>query len=217
MKNLRVVVADEQAIFRAGLTILINAQPDMHVVGEAPTAQDAIAQVETLQPDVVLMEASLAQGSGVQATTYLSRACPATRVIVLTAYAEGEHMRQILRAGAAGYLLKGVTVDALIHAVRVVVTGGLYLDPMVANHVVQHYLSPGPPADVVEPESLSERETVVLRLLAWGHNHKEIAVQLGLSTKTVETYKARLMRQLRLLNRVDIVRYAVQQGWMSGL
>lgn len=132
----------------------------------------------------------------------------------MTAYEEEEHVRHILQTGAAGYLLKRVAADELIHAIRMVAAGGLYLDPTVVSHMVHHYLYPVLPADAVETGSLSTRETAVLRLLAWGHTNKEIAAQLGLSTKTVETYKARLMHKLHLHNRFDIVRYAVQQGWM---
>jgi DNA-binding NarL/FixJ family response regulator len=214
MKPLRIVVADNHAVWCAGLTLLLNTQPGMAVVGEAHTAPDAIAQVEALQPDMLLMDVTMPGGCGASATAHLTRACPHTRVLVLTAYEEGEHVRHMRQAGAAGYVLKRAAVDDLVQAIRTVMAGGMYLDPAVVGSVVRAHLSLPPPAEAMESKSLSARESDVLRLRAWGHGNKEIAAQLGVSTKTVETYKARLMDKLHLYSRVDLVRYAVQQGWL---
>ncbi|HEY7491322.1 MAG TPA: response regulator transcription factor [Candidatus Tectomicrobia bacterium] len=216
MKKLRIFLADDHAVFRQGLTMLINAQPDMEVVGEARDGQEVIQQAPPLQPDVVVMDVSMPTVDGAQATEHLKQACPATKVLALTAYEEGKRVRQLLKAGVSGYLLKRVAADELTHAIRTVAAGGIYLDPTVAGKVVEGYLQKSVPLDDdVESSTLSGRESDVMRLLAWAYSNKEIAAHLGLSVKTVETYKARLMEKLRLQSRVDIVRYAVRHGWLQ--
>jgi DNA-binding NarL/FixJ family response regulator len=215
MKKLRLFIVDDHAVFRAGLRMLIHAQPDMEVVGEAGDGQEALQRVQDLLPDVVIMDVAMLHVDGAQATERLAHLCPTARVLALTAYEEVSRVRQLLQAGAAGYLLKRVAADELTHAIRIVATGGTYLDPTIAASVVDGYLRPPPsPADVLA-SPLSTRESEVLRLLAWGHSNKEIAVHLSVSVKTVETYKTRLMDKLHLRSRVDLVRYAVQQGWLQ--
>jgi DNA-binding NarL/FixJ family response regulator len=216
MKKLRIFLADDHAIFRQGLTMLINAQPDMEVVGEACDGQGVIQQVPPLQPDVVVMDVSMPAVDGAQATEHLKRTCPATKVLALTAYEEGKRVRQLLQAGACGYLLKRVAADELTHAIRTVAGGGTYLDPTIAGKVVEGYLQKAIlPDEDTASSCLSGREADVMRLLAWAYSNKEIAAHLGLSVKTVETYKTRLMEKLRLQSRVDIVRYAVRHGWLQ--
>jgi DNA-binding NarL/FixJ family response regulator len=216
MKKLRIFLADDHAVFRQGLTMLINAQPDMEVVGEACDGQEVIQQAPSLQPDVVVMDVSMPTVDGAQATEHLKHACPATKVLVLTAYEEGKRVRQLLQAGAAGYLLKRVAADELTYAIRTVAEGGTYLDPAIAGKVVEVYLQKSiAPDEDTASSCLSGREADVMRLLAWAYSNKEIAAHLGLSVKTVETYKTRLMEKLRLQSRVDIVRYAVRHGWLQ--
>jgi DNA-binding NarL/FixJ family response regulator len=216
MKKLRIFLADDHAVFRQGLTMLINAQPDMEVVGEARDGQEVIQQAPPLQPDVVIMDVSMPTVDGAQATECLKRLCPVTKILALTAYEEGQRVRQLLQAGVSGYLLKRVAADELTHAIRTVAEGGMYLDPIIASKVVEGYLHKSvPPDDDTASSCLSMREAEVLRLIAWAYSNKEIAAHLGLSVKTVETYKARLMEKLRLQSRVDIVRYAVRHGWLQ--
>jgi len=216
MKKLRIFLADDHTVFRQGLTMLINAQPDMGVVGEACNGQEVIQQVPLLQPDVVVMDVSMPVVDGAQATEHLKNLCPTAKVLALTAYEEGKYVRQLLQAGVSGYLLKHVAADELTHAIRMVAGGGMYLDPTIAGKVVEGYLHKSVlPDKSTESRSLSAREADVLRLLAWAYSNKEIAARLGVSVKTVETYKARLMEKLRLRSRVDIVRYAVQHGWLQ--
>jgi DNA-binding NarL/FixJ family response regulator len=216
MKKLRIFLADDHAVFRQGLTMLINAQPDMEVVGEACDGQEVIQQAPPLQPDVVVMDVSMPGVDGAQATEHLKHRCPATKVLALTAYEEGKHVRQLLQAGASGYLLKRVAADELTHAIRTVAEGGTYLDPAIAGKVVEGYLQKSRvPDEDTASSCLSGREADVMRLLAWAYSNKEIAAHLGLSVKTVETYKTRLMEKLRLQSRVDIVRYAVRHGWLQ--
>ena len=216
MKKLRIFLADDHTIFRQGLTMLINAQPDMEVVGEARDGQEVMQQAPPLRPDVLVMDVSMPTVDGAQATERLKDVCPSIKVLALTAYEEGKYVRQLLRAGVAGYLLKRVAADELTHAIRMVAGGGMYLDPSIAGKVVEGYLQKAvPPNDDPETSSLSGREAEVLRLIAWAYSNKEIAAHLGLSVKTVETYKVRLMEKLRLQSRVDIVRYAVRHGWLQ--
>lgn len=215
MKKLRIVIADDHPVFREGLTLLINAQPDMEVVGVAGNGQEVIGKADHLQPDVVLMDVSMPVVDGIQATERLKQVCPTAHILVLTVYEDVGHVRQLLTAGAAGYLLKRVASAELTYAIRQVKAGGMYLDPAVAGKVVRSALSKSTPPVPVRAGSLSERETEVLRLIAWGYSHKEIAGHLDLSVKTVETYKTRLMAKLHLRSRVDIVRHAVQQGWLQ--
>jgi DNA-binding NarL/FixJ family response regulator len=216
MKKLRIFLADDHAVFRQGLAMLINAQPDMKVVGEAHDGQEVIQQVPPLQPDVVIMDVSMPTVDGAQATEHLKHACPTAKILALTAYEEGKRVRQLLQAGVSGYLLKRVAADELTHAIRTVAAGGMYLDSSIAGKVVEGYLHKSVPQDDdTEFSSLSVREADVLRLIAWGYSNKEIAAHRGLSVKTVETYKARLMEKLHLRSRVDIVRYAVRHGWLQ--
>jgi DNA-binding NarL/FixJ family response regulator len=217
MKKLRIVLADDHAVFRQGLTLLINAEPDMEVIGEAGNGQEVIDKVQHLRPDVVLMDISMPGLDGCQATERLKQVYPQTKILILTVYEDVGHIRQLLSAGAAGYLLKRVASAELAHAIRRVQAGGLYLDPAVASKVVGSALRKSTPLVALGLNSLSEREAEVLRLIAWGYSNKEIAAQLGLSVKTVETYKTRLMEKLHLRSRVDLVRYAVRQGWLQDM
>jgi DNA-binding NarL/FixJ family response regulator len=215
MKKLRIFIADDHAVLRQGLTRLINDQPDMEVVGMAGDGQEAIQQVKDLQPDIVIMDVSMPVVDGIHATARLKHECPTMKIFVLTVHEDIGYVRQLLTAGASGYLLKRVAADELTQAIRQVVAGGTYIDPTVAGKVVAGYLRKSLPPEAMGASSLSERETEVLRLIAWGYSNKEIASRLCLSVKTVETYKTRLIKKLHLRSRVDIVRYAVQQGWLQ--
>jgi DNA-binding NarL/FixJ family response regulator len=211
--RLRILVADDYAVVREGLKALAAAQPDMEIVGEAGDGLNAVALTEQLRPDVVVIGVSLAQLGGPQATVHIKRACPATRVVAFTVHQDKSHLRQMLEAGASGYVLKTAAADEIVRAIRRVAEGGTYVDPSIAERLVTSFVRrpAGPPAIT----SLSEREAEVLRLIALGHSNKEISALLDLSVKTVETYKQRLMEKLELSSRVDIVRYALQRGWLS--
>lgn len=215
INKLRIFLVDDQAVFRAGLKMFIHAQSDMEVVGEAGNGQEALQQVQETLPDVVIVDVAILYVDGAQILVHLAQRCPTVKVLVLTAHEEVNHVRQWLQAGAAGYLLKGLTADELIRAIRIVAAGGIYLDPAIAGSVVDGSLRPSASSTDVLPTPLSPRESEVLRLLAWGHSNKAIAAHLSVSIKTVETYKTRLMDKLHLRSRVDIVRYAVQHGWLQ--
>jgi DNA-binding NarL/FixJ family response regulator len=215
MSKLRIFLADDHAVVREGLKSLVNAQPDMEVVGEAGDGRTAWRQAQELQPDVVLMDVSMPELNGARATERLKQACPAVKVLALTVHENKVYLRQLLQAGASGYVLKRAASEELIHAIRTVAQGNVYLDPALAGKVVDLFMRHQSSSDAPQFSNLSDRETEVLRQIAWGHSNKEIAAQLDISVKTVETYKARLMEKLDLHSRTDIVRYALHQGWLQ--
>jgi DNA-binding NarL/FixJ family response regulator len=214
--KLRIVLADDHNVVRAGLRALIDAQPDMEVVGEAADGEAACRQATDLGPDVVVMDVSMPALGGAPATDRIRRDRPEVRVLALTVHEDRSYLQQLLQAGASGYLLKRAAADDLIHAIRTVARGGTYLDPGLTGKVlgglVGRSAQPGaPPGD-----ALSDREEEVLRLIARGHTNREIAAQLDVSIKTVETHKARAMEKLGLDSRAAIVAYAIRWGWLSG-
>jgi DNA-binding NarL/FixJ family response regulator len=215
MDKVRVVLADDHAIIRDGLKLLVDAQPDMTVVGEAGDGRSAVAQAQELAPDVIVMDISMPQLNGVEATAHLAATAPTVKVLVLSVHEESTYVRRLFAAGARGYLLKRSAGHVLLQAVRTVAAGEIYLDPLLTGTVITGLLKPAARAADLPLGELSERETEVLRLLARGYVSKEIADQLGVNSKTVDTYKARAMEKLGLKSRAAIVRYALQQGWLQ--
>lgn len=214
MTERRVFLVDDHAVVREGLKALINAHAGMVVVGEAADGLSACEQVPGLRPDVVVMDVSMPGLTGSQATARLRQECPTVRVLALTVHEDKGYIRQLLTSGAAGYVLKRTAPEELIHAIRVVAEGGVYLDPSIASKVVGGFVRQ--PANVAPlGGELSEREADVVRQTAAGYSNKEIASTLELSIKTVETYRARAMEKLNLQSRSGLVRYAVQQGWLQ--
>ena len=214
MKKLRIFLADDHGVVREGLKRLLELEPDLEVVGEASNGRDAVNHAMLLRPDVIIMDISMPELSGAQASMRLKQSCPDTKVLVLTVHEDKSFLHELLEAGASGYVLKRTATDELINAVRAVASGAVYLDTHVAGNVVQSFVRPrrkdrGPGPD------LSDRETRVLRLIAEGYSNKEIAAQLDLSVKTIETYKTRSMEKLDLHSRVEIVRYAADRGWLK--
>jgi len=217
MSKLRIFLADDHAVVRAGLKTLVDAQSDMIVVGEAGDGQAALEQVPDCKAEVVIMDLSMPLLNGAEATAQLQQQCPDVKVLALSVHEDTGYLRKLLEAGASGYVLKRSAADTLIQAIRMVAAGGVYLDPAIAGKVVGSLL--GKPLALSDSAAaeLSERETDVIRLLAQGYSNKEIATQLNLSVKTVETYKARAMEKIGLDSRVAIVRYALQRGWLQEL
>ena len=215
VRQLRIVLADDHVTVRHGLKLLIDAQPDMTVVAEAGDGAAAIRRVDEFAPDVVVMDISMPGINGLNATRTLKESHPTTRVIALTRYSDDAYLQELLRAGVAGYVLKQSASIELLQAIRAAAAGGQYLDSAVTARVTVGFLSrDGKRARQARP-SLTERETEVLRLIARGYSNKEIASQLELSVKTVEVHKANGMRKLSLRGRIDIVRFAILQGWMQ--
>jgi len=214
MSPLRIVLADDHEVVRSGLRALVDGTTGMAVVGEARDGAEAVLRARELRPDVVVMDVSMPSLDGAQATERIRRDCPGVRVLALTMHEDRGHLTRLMQAGASGYLPKRAAAEELVRAIQVVAGGGTYVDPLLAGSLL------GGAGDAGErgpagPGRLSEREADVLRRIAWGASNKEIAVELGISTKTVETYKARIADKLGLRSRTDIVRYAVQQGWLA--
>jgi DNA-binding NarL/FixJ family response regulator len=216
MAKLHILLADDHAIVREGLKRLIDAEGDMHVIGEASDGSEAIEKAIQLCPDVAVVDVSMGRVNGAEATRKIRAVCPNTRVLALTVHEDTSYLRELLDAGAAGYVLKRAAADELIRAIRAVASGGVYVDPRIAAKLVNTF-SPAKTSAPTAMAELSERETAVLRFIAQGYTNKEIASQLGLSVKTVETYKARSMEKLGLRSRVDIVRTATERGWLTAV
>jgi DNA-binding NarL/FixJ family response regulator len=197
---------------REGLKALINSEPGMEVVGEAPDGPTVIARAAELDPDVVVVDVSMPELNGAQVAARLRSARADRKVLALTVHEDSGYLRMMLEAGAAGYVLKRAAAAELVHAIRAVADGGTYIDPALAATVVDEAVPTAPRPASAE---LSERECEVVRLIALGYSNKEIAAQLKLSVKTIETYKTRSMEKLHMRSRVDIVRYAAHRGWLS--
>ena len=209
------LLADDHAVVRDGLRALLDAEPDIEVVGEASDGHEACAKARELLPAVVVMDISMPGLNGARATEAIRRACPGTRVLALTAHEDKGYLRLLVQAGASGYLLKRAASQDLIHAIRAVAAGGTYLDPALAGDVLGSFAGKPPGRGSKREDELSEREAEVVRLIARGFSNKEIAAQLDLSSKTVETYKARSLEKLGLSSRSDLVSYALQRGWLE--
>lgn len=214
MTTMRIFLVDDHMVVREGLKTLITAQPDMTVVGEADDGESALRQIPDCRPDVVIMDISMPELNGIQATERLKQLCPEVKVLVLSVHDDTSYLRQMLAVGAAGYVLKHTAADALIQAIRTVAAGGLYLEPSLAEHVVGRYVRrPAAVSELLGAE-LSEREREVVQRVVQGYSNKEIAAQLSLSVKTVETYRARALEKLGLTSRSALVRYALERGWL---
>jgi DNA-binding NarL/FixJ family response regulator len=211
-KQLRIVLADDHAIVRSGLRGLIEQEDDMLVVGEADSGEDAVRLAAELQPDVVVMDLSMPGAGGLAATERITDESPDVRVLVLTMHDDRGHLVRLLEAGAAGYILKAAAGDELLRAIRAVGADQSYVDPSLSAALLRR--PRGRKATGTEPQELSAREEEVLRRIAWGESNKAIAAALEISTRTVETYKARIHEKLGLRSRPEIVRYALERGWL---
>lgn len=217
MSRIRLLIADDHTVLRAGLTMLLNAQADMEVVGEASDGKEAVEKARALRPDVVLMDITMPGVGGLEATKQICRALPKTKVLVLTMHDDESYLKQFLQAGATGYVLKKAADTELTDAIRAVYRGDVFVYPSLTKALLNDYLGLPKIAkeDAREADILSEREREVLKLIALGYTHQQIADRLYLSIKTVETYKARLMEKLNLRGRADLVRYALSRGWLE--
>jgi DNA-binding NarL/FixJ family response regulator len=214
MTPVRVVLADDQEMVRAGLRMLIDFQPDLEVVGEAADGLEAVDVVGRLRPDVVLMDVRMPRCDGIEAARRLLATVPDTRVVVLTTFDEDASLAEALRAGVSGFLLKVAPPEQLLHAIRTVAAGNGLLDPAVTLRVIAaSSKSPAPdPASAARLASLTARETDVLRLVADGLTNAEIAAALFLGEATVKTYLSRMLMKLDLRDRVQAVAFAFRSG-----
>ncbi|HEX7138592.1 MAG TPA: response regulator transcription factor [Vicinamibacterales bacterium] len=212
--RLRVLLADDHVTVRHGLKLIIEGQPDMSVVAEASDGETAIEQALALKPDVVVMDISMPGMTGLVATRKLKRIQPDAAIVTLTRHSDDAYLQELLRAGVAGYVLKQSAPSELVQAIRAAASGGQYVDSSLTARITAGFLGREGRRDG-KSAALSERESDVLRLIAQGYSNKEIAARLSLSVKTVEAHKANAMRKLGLNGRIDIVKYAVLQGWLQ--
>ena len=215
--KIRVMIVDDHAILRAGLKMLVNAQADMEVVSEAPDGEKAVQTARETKPDVALLDLTMPRVGGMQALQQMARNCRETRVLVLTMHDDPAYLRSALAAGASGYLLKRAVDAELLAAIRAVHRGGTFVDPRLANVLVQDVLAKrGARAGSEQPVNiLSNRETQVLTLVARGHTSAQIAKKIFVGVKTVETYRSRFAEKLGLRTRSDVIRFAVQMGLLT--
>lgn len=209
---IRIVIADDHAIVRDGLRSLIEAQPGLQVIGEAADGEEAWRRAYNLQPDVILLDLSMPRVSGTDIAERIVRDCPRVRVLALTAHEERGYVTRLLRAGAAGYLVKRTAAGELVRAIRVIAAGGSYVDPTLAGAL---FTEPARGAAEARVGALTRRESEVLQLVVRGHLNKEIAAALAIGVKTVETHKANAMAKLGLTSRAALVRFALDQGWFA--
>lgn len=219
MSKLRIMIADDHGVLRAGLRALLNAELDMEVIAEAEDGSIAITKAREYQPDVILLDVSMPGTGGLQAIRHIRKAAPACKVLILSMHDDESYLREALKAGASGYALKKAADVELLSAIRAVHRGEVFLDPSLTRVLISGLIRGEDMSKPAEADTgidrLSDREREVLRLLAQGHTSQQVADMLFLSLKTVETYKARIMNKLGLHNRAQLVRYALQVGLLS--
>jgi DNA-binding NarL/FixJ family response regulator len=208
MKRIRILLADDHAVVRQGFKMILSSQSDMEIVGEAGNGREAVELAENLKPDIVVMDVAMPELNGIEATRRLATSVPHARVVALSMHKDNVYVREILRAGARGYLLKDSVAGDLVSAVRAVAQGEGYISPAVSNAVLDDYRK-----HVTNPiDLLSSREREVLQMLAEGKTNKEIAAVLNLSVYTVDAHRGRIMEKLNVHSINELVRFAVRNG-----
>lgn len=207
MAKLRILLADDHAVVRQGFKLILNQEPDLEVVGEAANGREATDLVETLKPDLVIMDIAMPEVNGVEATRLIRQNSPACKVLVLSMHRDAVYVRETLRSGASGYILKDSIDQDLLRAIRAVAAGDSFLSPEVARTVLDDYTQTEDPFD-----RLTARERQVLQMLAEGLVAKEIATALDVSVYTVDAHRGRIMKKLGLRSSTEIVRYAMRKG-----
>lgn len=211
MANLRILLADDHAMLRDGVRMVLEAHPGFEVVGTTDNGRDAVRLVEDLQPDIAVLDVAMPEINGLEATRAIRECCPGTEVVILSMHEGEEYLREALRAGAAGYVLKRAAAKELVGAINAVRRGESYLDPSLTRTLISDYVRQVERGDET-PDSLTERELEVLKLVAEGMTNRQIALQLNISIKTVQTHRANLMDKLNLHDRTELVRYAIRRG-----
>jgi two-component system response regulator NreC len=208
---IRILLADDHALVRQGFRMILEAQPDMQIVGQAGNGREAVELAEKLQPDVVVMDVAMPDLNGIEATRRMASSAPRTRVLALSMHKDSVYVREILRAGARGYLLKDSGDADLLAAVRAVAKGEGFISPAVSDSVLTDYRK-----HVTDPlDLLTSREREVLQLIAEGKTNKEIATDLNLSVYTVEAHRGRIMEKLNLHSTGELVRFALRSGMID--
>lgn len=211
MGKIRILLADDHTIVRNGIRSLLEDEPDMQVIGEAEDGHAAVRMTAQFEPDVVVMDIAMPLLNGLEATRQIKRDHPDVKVLILTMHENEEYIRQVLAAGAMGYILKDAAVRDLLGAIRAVCRGEAVLSPAITRLVIEDYLRWGDLQPEQQDNSLSAREREVLQLIAEGYTNKQIAEILAISIKTVQSHRANLMRKLDLHDRGELIKYAIQK------
>ncbi len=209
---IRIVLIDDHAVVRSGLSLLLDAEEDIEVVGEGGSAKDAVFRARALKPDVMLLDVIMPGESGIDVLPKVLKESPETRVLVLSMQDDPSYVREAFAAGASGYVLKEAVDEEVVAAVREIANGGRYVHPTLGARMVA---AEAQERAATEADPLSEREREVLRLLALGHTNQEIAENLYISVRTAESHRAHIMRKLRLTTRAELVRYALSHGLLT--
>ena len=209
---IRVLIVDDHAVVRAGLRLLLDAEPDMEVVGEAGSIDQAIFEARALKPDVILMDVVMPGRSGIEGSPAVLHEAPEAKLLVLSMQDDPSYVREAFAAGASGYVLKEAADTELVAAIREVAAGGKYVHPSLGARLAA---AESNPRTSLDDDPLSEREHEVLRLLALGHTNQEIAKMLYISVRTAETHRAHIMQKLRLSTRAELVRHALAHGLLD--
>ncbi len=211
--SINVLLADDHAVVRDGLRVLLEAQPDISVIGDAANGRETVRRVVRLRPDVAVIDVAMPDLNGIEAAREIGEVCPSTQVIILSMHSTTEHVFRALQAGARGYLLKESAGIEVVNAVRAVHAGYRYLSQKISDKLVDDYVRQRQAADAKSPLGrLSHREREVLQLVVEGNSSAEIADALSLSVKTIETYRARLMHKLGIGDLPGLVKFAIQHG-----
>jgi two-component system response regulator NreC len=214
--KIRVLLADDHTILRAGVRMMLNAQPDIEVVGEASDGRQAITEAQRLLPDVILMDITMPDLNGIEATRQVKRLLPEIKVLVLTMHENEEYLFQVLRAGASGYMLKEAADTELISAIRIITNGSFYLSSSAQSMMVGDYLQRVRSGEERDSYSeLTEREREILKHVAEGYTNNQIAERLFISPKTVDTHRTHIMDKLNLHSRAELVKYAMRRGLLE--
>lgn len=214
--SIRVLLAEDHTIVRKGLRSLLEAEPDIEVVGEAENGREAVEKTRELSPDVVVMDISMPVLGGLEATRQIAKKFPQIKVLVLTVHANSEYVLQLLRMGASGYVVKQAAPEELVTAIKAVYRGDCFLSPMISGHVIDGYVHLAAMMENAERyEKLTNREREILQLVAEGHTNKEMARMLYISVKTVETHRAHLMKKLDIHSASKLTSYAIRKGIIS--
>ena len=211
---IQILIADDHGVLRAGLRALLNAEPDLEVIGEAADGDETLRAAWELQPHVVILDLSMPGPGGIEVIRQLKHVLPETRVLVLTVHEDDSLLREAIRAGAAGYVTKRAVESELINAIRAVWRGDIYVHPAMTRALLSG-LQPSENEEQAPAEVLTPRETEVLRLIALGYTNRQIAEALSISIRTVETHRSNIMGKLGLRSRVDLVRYARDHGLLD--
>jgi DNA-binding NarL/FixJ family response regulator len=214
-EKLRIFIAEDHQTVREGIKLLVNAQADMEVIGEAGDGETAIKEVSKLKPDIVLMDISMPTMNGLKATKRLRSMSPDVKILTLTRHTDDGYLQQLIGAGANGYVLKQSAPNELINAIRTIGEGNAYIDPSLTRKVMGGYVNKAESLRGDGKGELTDREAEVLRLISFGYSNKEIGSRLDLSVKTIEAHKSNAMRKLGISSRIDIVRYAILRDWLQ--